>query len=242
MVLAASAKEICDRSHMKLNRKFWGFLVAAVVLVVSLRFADWNAAALLFDQAALIQFFSNNNSSPILSVGLFIIAHIIANSVGVPGTVLVVVGGAVYGLWWGTVWSVIGATLGAIGAFWLARYWLHARFQKRFAHRPLFKKMNDMLCSEGLSCVLLVRFSPVSPFNVVNFVFGLTPVPVGTYALGTLIGIIPGTMVYTWLGVTGAEAVSSGNLLPLFCCLAVLMMLSGLPLLIRRLQGHSIKR
>ena len=227
---------------MKPNRKFWGLLIAAVILVVSLRFADWNTAALLFDQATLIQFFSSSNSSPSLSVSLFIVAHVVANSVGVPGTVLVIVGGAVYGLWWGTVWSVIGATLGAVGAFWLARYWLHDRFQKRFSQQPLFKKINDTLCAEGLSCVLLVRFSPVSPFNVVNFVFGLTPVPVGTYALGTLIGIIPGTMVYTWLGVTGAEAMSSGNLLPLFCCLAVLMLLSGLPLLIRRVQKRSAKR
>ena len=226
---------------MKFTRKFWGFLIAAVVLVVSLRYANWNAAALLFDQATLIQFFSVTDSSPALSVSLFIIAHIIANSVGVPGTVLVIVGGAVYGLWWGTVWSVIGATLGAVGAFLLARYWLHDRFQKRFAHRPLFKKINDTLCAEGLSCVLLIRFSPVSPFNVVNFVFGLTPVPVKTYALGTLIGIVPGTMVYTWLGVTGAEAMSGGDLLPLFCCLAILMLLSGLPLLIRSSQKRSAK-
>ncbi len=227
---------------MKLNRKFWSTVVAVVCFVIGIRLIDWQTAALLFDQAALVRFFTGENSSPILNVVLFIFAHFVANSIGVPGTVLVIVGGAVYGLWWGTVLSVVGATLGAVGAFWLARYWLHDRFQKRFAHRPLFKKINDTLCSEGLSCVLLIRFSPVSPFNVVNFVFGLTPVPIGTYALGTLIGIIPGTMVYTWLGVTGAEAMSSGRLLPLFFCLAVLMMLSGLPLLIRRMQKRASKR
>lgn len=227
---------------MKFNRKFRGFFVAAVVLVIGIRLTDWEAAALLFDQAALIRFFSDTSTSPALSVGLFVLAHIIANSVGVPGTVLVIVGGAVYGLWWGTVWSVIGATLGAVGAFLLARYFLHDRIQRRFAYHPLFKKINDTLCAEGLSCVLLIRFSPVSPFNIVNFVFGLTPVPLEAYALGTLIGIIPGTMVYTWLGVTGAEALSSGRLLPLFCCLLVLMMLSVAPLLIRRLKKRSVKR
>ena len=171
-----------------------------------------------------------------LSIGLFVLAHVVANAVGIPGTLLVVVGGAVYGLWWGTLWSVIGATLGAIAAFWLSRYLLHDWFKRRFHHRPLFKKLNHTLCRNALGCVLTIRFSPASPFNVVNFVFGLLPVPLGPYALGTFIGIIPGTLAYTWLGVTGKEAFSGGSLLPLFCCLLGLMLLSALPIFIRRHQ------
>ncbi|MGB3292717.1 MAG: TVP38/TMEM64 family protein, partial [Phormidesmis sp.] len=141
--------------------------------------------------------------------------------------------GAVYGRWWGTLWSVIGATSGAIAAFWLARYLLHDWVKQRFHHRPLLQKLNHTLGQNTLSCVLIVRFSPVSPFNVVNFAFGLLPVPLGTYAVGTLIGIIPGTLAYTWLGVTGAEALSGESLLPLFGCLMGLMLLSALPVFIR---------
>ncbi|MEM6450969.1 MAG: TVP38/TMEM64 family protein [Cyanobacteria bacterium P01_D01_bin.105] len=209
-------------------------LIATACLVVGSRFVNWDAAALLFDRQALIEFFSMAKENPVRSVSVFVLAHVVANAVGVPGTVLVIVGGAVYGLWWGMVWSVIGATLGAIAAFWLARYLLHDWFQKRFAHRPMFQRMNKTLCKNGLSCVLLVRFSPVSPFNVVNFAFGLTPVHVRFYALGTLIGIIPGTLVYTWLGVSGAEALSGGSLIPLFCCLAMLMLLSAVPFWLQR--------
>ncbi len=164
----------------------------------------------------------------------FLCAHVVANAVGVPGTLLVAVGGAVYGLWWGTALSVMGATMGAVIAFWLARYLLHGWFTQRFAHRPLFKKLDGMLCDRALSCVLTVRFSPISPFNVVNYAFGLTSVPVRDYALGTFIGIVPGTLAYTWLGVTGADALSGGSLIPLVICLLLLTLLAILPIWLRR--------
>ena len=223
---------------MTFNRKFWGLLIATACFIVGVSFVGWDAFSILFDREALIEFFLMAKDSPVRSVLFFVCAHIVANAIGVPGTVLVIVGGAVYGLWWGTVWSVLGATLGAIAAFWLARYLLHDWFQKRFAHRPMFKKLNDTLCANGLSCVLLIRFSPISPFNVVNFAFGLTPVQVRFYALGTLIGIIPGTLVYTWLGVTGIEALSGGSLVPLMCCLTVLMLLSALPFWLQKRSAH----
>ena len=225
---------------MRPNKQFWiCFLIAASLAIGSSFYQDLSLA-ILFDHQALVQFFSASEydgmSPSHLSIGLFVLAHVVANAVGIPGTLLVVVGGAVYGLWWGTLWSVIGATLGAIAAFWLSRYLLHDWFKRRFHHRPLFKKLNHTLCRNALGCVLTIRFSPASPFNVVNFVFGLLPVPLGPYALGTFIGIIPGTLAYTWLGVTGKEAFSGGSLLPLFCCLLGLMLLSALPIFIRRHQ------
>ncbi|MGD1895404.1 MAG: TVP38/TMEM64 family protein [Phormidesmis sp.] len=213
---------------MNLSRKFWLCFFAAIACVVATAFIGHENIAALFNRTALTEYFRDAGPN---SVCLFICAHIVANAIGVPGTVLVVVGGAVYGLWWGTLWSVIGATLGASAAFWLARYLLHEWFERRFYHRPFFQKLNRTLCKNGLACVLTIRFSPISPFNVVNFAMGLTPVSVRFYALGTLIGIVPGTLVYTWLGVTGAQAVNGGSFIPLILCLLVLMLLSALPLL-----------
>lgn len=217
------------------SKKFWFFCCFSALCVVLL----WGGfthrilpistekLALLFNRTALTDYFNNAGSS---SIYLFVATHIVANAIGVPGTLLVVVGGAVYGLWWGTLWSVIGATLGAIAAFLLARYLLYGWFRRRFHHRPVLKRINRMLCADSLRCVLTVRFSPISPFNVVNFAFGLTPVPVRAYALGTLIGIIPGTLAYTSLGVTGAQAMSGDSFVPLVVCLLGLMLLSALPL------------
>ncbi len=225
------------------KRKFWLFCFAAALLVIGGSLVGWPSVSLLFNRKTLIEFFSHQGEQGVggtaLGSGLFMLAHVVANAIGVPGTVLVVVGGAAYGLWWGTLCSVMGATMGSVVAFWLARYLLHDWFQKRFAHSALLKKLNKTLRKEGLSCILLIRFSPVSPFNVVNFALGLTPVSVKSYALGTLVGIIPGTLAYTWLGVTGAEAIASGNWLPLFCCLLLLMLLSALPIAIR---SQSLKQ
>lgn len=222
----------------KLNKKFWVLFAAAVCFTVGGSLVGWDSVAILFDREALIHFFSMTKENPTRSILFFVFAHVAANAVGIPGTLLVVVGGAVYGLWWGTVWSVVGATLGAIAAFWLARYLMRDWFQKRFAKKPMFQKLNDTICERGLSCVLVIRFSPISPFNVVNFAFGLTPVQVRSYALGTLIGIIPGTLAYTWLGVTGVEALRGGSLIPLLCCLTILMGLSALPFFVRSRSAH----
>ncbi len=208
-------------------------MIIAAALTVCLSMGGGRFLAVLFDRMALTEFFEGAGHG---SVCLFLLAHVVANAMGVPGTLLVVVGGAVYGLWWGALWSVIGASLGAIAAFCLARYLLSDWFKTRFSHksisqRNIFKQLNSQLCKKPLLCVLTVRFSPVSPFNVVNFAFGLTPVPIRAYALGTLIGIIPGTLAYTWLGVTGAMALEGGDSGPLVICLLLLTALSVLPLL-----------
>ena len=221
----------CKPSHLKRLGLFFGAVCIAVCL--SILHASPQGLSILFDREALIDFFS---MSRYCGACLFVVAHVVANAIGVPGTLLVIVGGAVYGLWWGALWSVVGATLGAIAAFWLARTLLHDWFKRRFYHHPLLKKLNRMLHSNSLQCVLTVRFSPISPFNVVNFAFGLTPVSTLNYGLGTFIGIIPGTLAYTWLGVTGIEAMSSGQLGPLIVCLLLLMILSALPILWQQRQ------
>ena len=167
------------------------------------------------------------------SVALFIGSHIIATTIGVPGTVLVVVGGMVFGLFWGTIWSVIGATSGAIAAFWVSRYLLRDWFKQRFSRNKALAKLNQIMDNQAFRCVLTIRFAPISPFNVVNFLFGLTPIGLKSYAAGTFLGIIPGTLAYTWLGVTGMEALEGEGLIPLFLALSLLVLLSLLPVLTR---------
>ena len=160
---------------------------------------------------------------------LFIVAHVVATVVGLPGTLLVVLGGGVFGLVWGTVWSVVGATLGAIAAFYLARYLMRDWIERRFAQSSRFQKLNRTIGNNSFTCVLVTRLAPISPFSVVNFLFGLTKVPLRPYAVGTLLGIVPGTLLYTWLGITGKAALNGGSLIPLAAAIAALIGLSFLP-------------
>lgn len=220
------------------RRKYlWGLLVAAMILPLC-----WRLMCVLFDHQTLTELIQGSGNWKIL---VFLGAHTVATAVGVPGTVLVIIGGAIFGLIWGTLWSIIGATSGAIVAFWLARYLLHDWCEQHFSQHPRFKgifqRLNHTMQAQALPCVLMVRFAPISPFNVVNFLFGLTKIPVTPYALGTLIGIIPGTMAYTWLGVTGVDALHGGNWWPVLLCLSVLMLLSLIPIFAKKYRQSELR-
>jgi uncharacterized membrane protein YdjX (TVP38/TMEM64 family) len=163
------------------------------------------------------------------AVLLFLVCHVLAAILSVPGTVLVMAGGALFGMVWGTIWSVIGATLGAIAAFLVARYLLRGWLWRRLRHYKLLRQFRSLSDRHAFSCVLAVRFTPISPFCLVNFLFGLTPIGLKPYAFGTFIGIIPGTIAYTWLGVTGNLALNNGELMPFVLTLMLLAVLSLMP-------------
>lgn len=168
------------------------------------------------------------------AVCLFVFIYTLATVLGVPGTVLTIAGSVVFGLVWGTFLSVVGATLGAIGAFGVARYLLRNWAERRFGHHKALVRFNQAVIDKPLAFVLSVRFAPISPFNVVNFLFGLTSIRWVYYAVGTFFGIIPGTLAYAWLGVAGKEALRGGDRLPFFIALSFLALLSVLPLAMKK--------
>lgn len=170
------------------------------------------------------------------SACIFICIYTLLTVIGIPGTVLTVAGGIAFGLAWGTFWSVLGATLGAVGAFLLARYLLHDWAERRFRRHQSLNRFTQAVQQMPLQFVLAVRFAPISPFNIVNFLFGLTPIDLKTYAVGTFVGIIPGTLAYTWLGVAGKDALMGGDRVPLFLALGFLTLLSVLPILAKKKQ------
>jgi len=170
------------------------------------------------------------------SACIFICIYALLTVIGIPGTVLTVASGIAFGLTWGTLWSVVGATLGAVGAFLLARYLLHDWAERRFRRHNSLNRFTQAVKRMPLQFVLAVRFAPISPFNIVNFLFGLTPINLRTYALGTFVGIIPGTLAYTWLGVAGRDALMGGDRAPLLLALSFLTLLSVLPILAKKKQ------
>ncbi|MDJ0701981.1 MAG: TVP38/TMEM64 family protein [Leptolyngbyaceae cyanobacterium MO_188.B28] len=210
----------------RVPRKHLLWVIAGLITFLAICCRDH--ISVFFDKETLVDFLCCLGH---WSVALFIGGHIVATAMGVPGTVLVVVGGMLFGLFWGTIWSVIGATFGAIAAFWLSRYLLRDWFKRRFSRHKALARFNQIMDHQAFRCVLTIRFAPISPFNVVNFLFGLTSVDLKSYAAGTFLGIIPGTLAYTWLGVTGMEALDGKSLIPLFLALSLLVLLSLLPIL-----------
>ncbi len=207
-------------------KKAQPILSGLLVLGLGAAIVCFTPIRLLFDQAQLSHYLETHARwAAVLYLGIFVGATVL----GFPGNVLTIAGGAVFGLEWGILLSQLGATLGAVGAFGVARYLLHGWLQQRFQHHCLWQQVNRAIAQRPLRTVLASRISPLAPFSLVNFLFGLTAIDLRTYAIGTFWGILPLTVVYTWLGVSGKTMLNGGNRLPLILALSSLSLLALLP-------------
>lgn len=175
-------------------------------------------------------------------VAVFVLAQALLVVLSVPGTLLAIAGGVAFGLVWGTLWTAIGATLGALGAFLLSRYLLHDWALRQFGRHRAIARFRAAVRRYPLRFVVLVRLAPISPFCVVNYLFGLTPISWQHYTLGTGIGIIPGAIAFTWLGVAGEDVARGKGWSGMAIALAALLMLSVGPPLYRHWQQRRNRR
>lgn len=156
-----------------------------------------------------------------------------------PGAVLGLAGGALFGPVWGAVWTLTGATMGASLAFLAARFvasdWVAARAGGRL------KLLLDGVEAEGWRFVALTRLVPLFPFNLLNYALGLTRIRFPVYVLTTLVCMAPGTVAFTYLGYVGREAAAGGEgvFRKALLALGLVAAVAFLPRLVRRLRGQS---
>ena len=175
---------------------------------------------------------------------LFIFLYAVAAVLFLPGSVLTLAGGALFGPLWGTLYNLAGATLGAAIAFLIARHlasdWIHSKIHKTAGGRGerLMKSVN----AEGWRFVAFTRLVPLFPFNLLNYALGLTRIPFGQYVLATFIFMLPGAAAYTYLGFAGREAVAGGEDLIQkgLIALALLAAAAFLPRLIGKLRERPM--
>lgn len=129
----------------------------------------------------------------------FIALYILATLAFLPGSILTLGAGVIFGVIQGSLYVFVGATLGAILAFLVGRYWARDWVAHKIASHRRFQAIDEAVGREGFKIVVLMRLSPVFPFNLLNYAFGITSVPLKDYALGC-IGIIPGTILYVYIG------------------------------------------
>ncbi len=140
---------------------------------------------------------------------LFMTLYAAATVLFLPGSVLTLAGGALFGPLWGTLWNLTGATFGAALAFLAARYLAADWVEQRTG--PKIKRLNDGVAAEGWRFVAFVRLVPLFPFNLLNYALGLTRIPFPVYLLATWVFMLPGAIAYTYLGFAGREAVAGGE-------------------------------
>ena len=146
-------------------------------------------------------------------IAVLVALYAVAAVLFVPGSILTMGAGAVFGLFWGTVAASLGATLGAGAAFLVGRYLARERIARWVEANPRFAAIDAAVKREGGRIVLLTRLSPVFPYNLLNYLFGITGVGFWRYLFASWAGMLPGAILYVYLGVAGraaAQAASGG--------------------------------
>jgi uncharacterized membrane protein YdjX (TVP38/TMEM64 family) len=147
---------------------------------------------------------------------IFIAIYVVATVLFIPGSVLTLGAGAVFGAVWGSIYVSIGSTLGATCAFLVGRYLARDAIARKIEGNARFAAIDKAVASEGWKIVGLTRLSPVFPFTLLNYAFGLTRVKLRDYVLASWIGMMPGTVTYVYLGslakaATGAHTRTTGE-------------------------------
>jgi uncharacterized membrane protein YdjX (TVP38/TMEM64 family) len=143
------------------------------------------------------------------SIFIFIGAYAVATVLMAPGSILTIGAGFAFGLWKGFVAVSAGATLGASLAFLVARFIAREKIEAIAQRNEKFQRIDNAIGEQGAKLVFLLRLSPVIPFNLSNYFYGLTGVKFWRYVLASWIGMVPGTFLYVYIGTAGKAAISA---------------------------------
>ncbi|PSN15806.1 TVP38/TMEM64 family protein [filamentous cyanobacterium CCP5] len=130
---------------------------------------------------------------------VFLLLYIVITVAFLPASVVTLGAGVVFGVVKGSLLVFVSAMLGATAAFLIGRYLARDWISKKIAGNPRFQSIDDAIGREGRKIIFLIRLSPAFPFNLLNYALGLTQVSLKDYMLGTT-GILPGTIMYVYLG------------------------------------------
>jgi uncharacterized membrane protein YdjX (TVP38/TMEM64 family) len=178
-------------------------VAVALLFLVGMRFFDlagWARQALNWMRGL-------GTLGPLALIGLYIVSCLTF----FPGVLLTLGAGILYGLFWGSVYVMIGATLGAAAAFLVARYAARDWIKARIGNHPKFKAIDRAISREGWKIVGLIRLSPVLPFILLNFLFGLTGVSFLQFFVATFFGISPAIIVFVYIGTVLGDLTKLGT-------------------------------
>lgn len=141
---------------------------------------------------------------------VFVLAYAVATVLFLPGWIFTVSAGLIYGIVGGTLVALSGAIIGATLAFLVARYLLRQNIEEITKKNPRFAAIDRAIGRDGWKIVGLLRLSPLVPFNLSNYFYGITSIRFVEYVVVSAIGMIPGTLLYAYLGAIGQASVSGG--------------------------------
>ena len=168
-------------------------LVAALVVIVLL--------GVKFNIGERLETFSGWVADQgILGMAVFVAGYIVSTILFFPCSLLTIGAGTAFGLVKGTIIVSIGSTIGASCAFLISRYVARDAVLRMTRKYPGFGAVDRAIGEEGVKIVGLLRLSPALPYNLSNYFYGLTAVGFGPYVLASWIGMLPGTVLYVYIG------------------------------------------
>ena len=206
--------------------KFIGLLIFIAVSIVVFQAADLGRYVKPEEIRAAIR--SAGPMAPLLYLLIYSIAPVFF----VPGWIISIAGGLAFGALWGTVLTVVGATIGATLAFLVARH-LGRDFVARLL-KGKWAALDDQTATHGFQVIFFLRLIPLVPFNALDYIAGLSKVGVRDYILGTFLGIIPGTFAYVYLG----SALTDIYSWQFAGAVGLLILLALIPILYKRWKGE----
>ena len=182
---------------------FGGVLAVLVLAATLLPVVEWLESFLAWVQA-----------NPGIAWAVFILVYILATVFMLPGSVLTLGAGFLFGLPVGFLVISFASTVGASCAFLIGRFFVRDWVEGRLAGMPRFSALDRAVGERGWLIVGLTRLSPIFPFNLLNYALGVTRVPFWQYVLASWIGMMPGTVLYVYLGSVGQNltALLAGDL------------------------------
>lgn len=186
---------------------------------------------------SLMAFYSNHM---LVFVGGYIMIYILQTALSLPGAaILTLAGGAIFGVVMGTIYVNIGATTGSVLAFLLSRTLLRDWVVRKFGNR--MEAIDNGLQESGLSYLLFLRLVPLFPFFLINLACGITGMSIKTYILGTMIGILPGSLVYANAGASLATINNLGQVASprVLISFSILGLFALVPTLYKKVKGRN---
>ena len=220
-----------------MKRRALALLLSLTVLII----AVW----LLPAREWLIQSADWAQAHPRIAWAGFILAYILAAVFMVPGSILTLAAGVLFGVALGVALVSLAATLGACCAFLVGRFLTRDWVESRLEAMPRFRALDRAVARRGWLIVLLARLSVVIPYNLLNYALGLTNVRFGAYLFGTLVGMQPAIFLYVYLGSVAGSLASleqtGAPLIPQSLFITGLIVTAILILVIARLTARALR-
>lgn len=195
------------------NSKFYKFLPIAILIIGIVAFFSFGGQRYLSldalkDHYQQILAFADDYF--VLSILIFVFIYIIIVAFSIPGaTVMTLLGGLIFGLLLGSLVVVISATIGASVVFFAVRSALGETLKQKA--KGSIEKMRLGLEKDAFNYLMVLRLIPIFPFFVINIAAGMLGVKFRDFFWATLLGIIPGSIVYVWVGTSLSYVIQQGN-------------------------------